>query len=695
MVVFEYELPLEDGNRIDVVLLLPNGLVLVIECKDVVRASVTDAAQAAGYAERIVRYHAESHELTVIPLLLVLKATSAPKRPASPATVQIVPGAAEPGLRDILLIYLRRDGQGVNTESWLRSGFKPQPGLVKSFVEAYERSSSALFRVPEDATTTGLLDFIATAVEQVQTEKTHALILVPDEPAKTAIALRALVQQVKRGIDSIYLTGGVFHRTGLRALLNEIDCLDEKKPAASLVRISQAFLRSATRGGEESAAKFYILDSTADTECFDPLKSNDDSLPRQDMRPILASRLRMHVKLPRWATTRHFHPRLDLPSRLTTHSRWLRRWTRCQRLVLDAVARKEWGLALVFVKKAQRELDLWVYSVAARNQHKGTWTVFTPIAPRFPLAPEAMTRLVIKPNLEINADELAWEPEESRERQLIRSNQEKWLETRNGYFGGLPQEIRRMDVIPEEYITKDMITGRKPSSRVPWWQVTLCKARFGRVPAEHLTFGRTPAEPLTCAARLKPLMEEAARTGHLKDMPQHLLSWDAIVCGVEEDPSLTPLRHAAKYGYLDQVPAAACAEHFEQAKAIVIDAAERSRNARWDERQIAVRRWLIKVILYRTDNNRVLLAQAKDEVEAFARDAVQGNWVVRVGPTLSNPSHRDTLNAEDTVMYWLRRYVETRVEDYLDLALMDGYLAELFGSFADGDETISVTKSKA
>jgi type I site-specific restriction-modification system R (restriction) subunit len=63
LITFEYELPFEDGNRPDVVLVLSNGHIVVVECKDKLKPSARDYNQVIYYRDRISRYHSKSHGL--------------------------------------------------------------------------------------------------------------------------------------------------------------------------------------------------------------------------------------------------------------------------------------------------------------------------------------------------------------------------------------------------------------------------------------------------------------------------------------------------------------------------------------------------------------------------------------------------------------------------------------------------------
>jgi hypothetical protein len=154
-IVFEYEIPFERGNRPDVILLLSNGQVLVIECKDKQKLSPEDYDQAVGYVDKLFRYHARSHGLSAIPILLVLNNAavsakhslrtgvklfvaddSAPLQLQSLLFERSHPAPLQ--LRSLLSECLQMAGMPFEPLAWLWAGFKPRKDMVQRFVDAYE-----------------------------------------------------------------------------------------------------------------------------------------------------------------------------------------------------------------------------------------------------------------------------------------------------------------------------------------------------------------------------------------------------------------------------------------------------------------------------------------------------------------------------------------------------------------------------
>ncbi len=67
-ILFEYELPRERGRRPDVVI-LGQGIIYVIECKDFRSILQAHIDQVAVYARDLQGYHALSHDYSVVPFL--------------------------------------------------------------------------------------------------------------------------------------------------------------------------------------------------------------------------------------------------------------------------------------------------------------------------------------------------------------------------------------------------------------------------------------------------------------------------------------------------------------------------------------------------------------------------------------------------------------------------------------------------
>jgi hypothetical protein len=69
-IVFEYELPRERGRRPDVLILSGNN-VIVLEFKGFSHENIAQIDQAKHYARDLKNYHEQSHNLNVVPMLIL------------------------------------------------------------------------------------------------------------------------------------------------------------------------------------------------------------------------------------------------------------------------------------------------------------------------------------------------------------------------------------------------------------------------------------------------------------------------------------------------------------------------------------------------------------------------------------------------------------------------------------------------
>ncbi|HEX7094705.1 MAG TPA: hypothetical protein VF183_02400 [Acidimicrobiales bacterium] len=119
-VAFEYELPLENGRRPDVVV-LAGRTVVVLEFKQQSEPSAAAIDQVRAYARDLAEYHEQSHGLTVVPVLVL---TGAP-HPYHDDELEIADPAS---LASVLLEHA--SGGQIDIDSWLTSVYAPLPTLI-------------------------------------------------------------------------------------------------------------------------------------------------------------------------------------------------------------------------------------------------------------------------------------------------------------------------------------------------------------------------------------------------------------------------------------------------------------------------------------------------------------------------------------------------------------------------------------
>jgi hypothetical protein len=408
-------------------------------------------------------------------------------------------------------------------------------------------------------------------------------------------------------------------------------------------------LRSAVEQIRQGTDTLYLLGDAFEKAAFNGLVQQIDSL--HDNSPGLSVVRGMKTFL-RYATRNdeessanffvfdNTHDATYLPVTSDLKSRY------AEDLLLNVASRREWGVVFVFVTlkygKPRRELTSWVRALAACNRHGRKWTILSPAMPDFEISPETMIQVLVQPDLQfantpINEKSKNTEPQDSSH-----SYTEYRKRIRDVFLRDLQQRSLLRGDTPPSLITKEVLTENVIGSR--------------------------------------PLIIEAAFRGLLRELPQHLLTWETIALGIESSPGSTPLRNAAKYNHLDQVPPEACAEHYHEAKSIVMAAVEASQNFGRAERWAIARKWLLKVILLGSNTNADPLHQAKAEIQAIVQEAIRSGSVVRIGRDFKPLAQADLDEGEDEIIHWLRKYMETKVEDFLDFALTVGYLAEILPS---------------
>lgn len=183
--ILEYELPLE-YRRPDVIF-LAGGAVLVLEVKGKASALLADIDQAAGYARDLVAYHAECHDRSVHPILVLTRHSG---RLADIAGVHVT------GLDtvDELVEELgeRESDDPVSPTAFLSAqAYSPLPTIIQAARELFE--SGQLRRVNRaTANTAPALAEVTRIVREAAQTKTRRLILLTGIPGagKTLVGLQ-------------------------------------------------------------------------------------------------------------------------------------------------------------------------------------------------------------------------------------------------------------------------------------------------------------------------------------------------------------------------------------------------------------------------------------------------------------------------------------------------------------------------
>lgn len=168
-VIFEYELPRERGRRPDVVVLI-GGTVFVVEFKDYRSALRAHIDQVAAYARDLRHYHAASHAVTVVPILVLTGSTDAP---AADADVAIVgPGH--------LATLVGDSGHGgvIDPDAWLASDYAPLPTLVAAARTIFQHEPLPQIRRARSAGIPETIAELVRVADEAQAKRELHLVLV-------------------------------------------------------------------------------------------------------------------------------------------------------------------------------------------------------------------------------------------------------------------------------------------------------------------------------------------------------------------------------------------------------------------------------------------------------------------------------------------------------------------------------------
>lgn len=207
---FEYELPRERGRRPDV-LILTDDRVLVLEFKDHPFPTLVEQAahvdQVAAYARDLQHYHAASHDLKVLPLLVYAQRSNLYEERDG----VVIVGADS--IQEQLAHHISYSSHHFDHQAWLNSDYAPLPSLVSAARQLFEHEPLPAIRRAQSA---GIEATVATLVKAAQTaheHREHHLALVTGVPGagKTLVGLQFVyARSIKMGEgkrDAVFLSG--------------------------------------------------------------------------------------------------------------------------------------------------------------------------------------------------------------------------------------------------------------------------------------------------------------------------------------------------------------------------------------------------------------------------------------------------------------------------------------------------------
>ena len=205
-----------DGKRVDNIVLF-GGLVFVLEFK--VGAGQFDAAakdQVVDYALDLKNFHAGSHALPIVPVVVATKATASPSQMTWSADDVAQPVLSNGEGLGALIKTIARDRSplaDIHPAQWASSGYRPTPTIIEAAQALYQghqvteitRSDAGALNLSQTA------DCIAQIIEEAKAKKDKAICFVTGVPGsgKTLAGLNLATQRTKAHEEehAVFLSG--------------------------------------------------------------------------------------------------------------------------------------------------------------------------------------------------------------------------------------------------------------------------------------------------------------------------------------------------------------------------------------------------------------------------------------------------------------------------------------------------------
>lgn len=214
LLALEYAIP-RMGKRVDAVLLV-NGLVFVIEFK-VGETNYRRAAldQVMDYALDLKNFHAASHTLQIIPMLVATHADGIQNSHKAYEDLVYEPLKANASnLRGVLDAALKEiPGDAFDPQQWIEAAYKPTPTIIQAAQALYQGHTVADISRSEAGATnlTKTSDAILKIIHHSKTSKQKAICFVTGVPGagKTLAGLNIANARLQTGDDehAVFLSG--------------------------------------------------------------------------------------------------------------------------------------------------------------------------------------------------------------------------------------------------------------------------------------------------------------------------------------------------------------------------------------------------------------------------------------------------------------------------------------------------------
>lgn len=199
-IVLEYELPLEGGRRPDVILTVPNK-VIVLEFKQDPKINRAYLHQTYAYARDISEYHSKSHDLVVMPILVPTKAQRLSDEEDGVKVVS--PDKLAAILSEV------EEAEPVNHKDWLKGDYAPLPTLIQAARMIFQNERLPSIKRAESlgvGAAVAELQKIAKRSEE-KNEKSLAFVSGVPGAGKTLVGLRFVYESSSNKANSIFLSG--------------------------------------------------------------------------------------------------------------------------------------------------------------------------------------------------------------------------------------------------------------------------------------------------------------------------------------------------------------------------------------------------------------------------------------------------------------------------------------------------------
>ncbi len=200
-IIFEYLLPREGGRRPDVLLLSGEHL-FVLEYKMKENPTQVDLDQVSAYARDLKNYHSVSHDLTVVPALVLTKAID---KKYQQDNVYI----CSPDKFEELIIPKFSNTQVIDLENWLKGEYAPLPSLVEAAKAIYQKEDLPYIRKAESAGIPQAVKKLINIADDAKNKSNRVLALVTGVPGsgKTLLGLDLVHKTHNNFQGSIFLSG--------------------------------------------------------------------------------------------------------------------------------------------------------------------------------------------------------------------------------------------------------------------------------------------------------------------------------------------------------------------------------------------------------------------------------------------------------------------------------------------------------